>query len=134
MKPSPVSEFPQRAAELPLSPACPGGFSFRTVFITGPSFQDEDALYFGSGLFPLPVSGFSRLIPTDPEKRHRVEDLDPVRFPWSSFPFRIFFPRPDRRKMSPPILRTWTFSALRMSRPVTTVTALSFDSEATNLL
>ena len=52
MKPSPVSEFPQRAAELPLSPACPGGFSFRTVFITGPSFQDEDALYFGSGLFP----------------------------------------------------------------------------------
>ena len=93
MKPSPVSEFPQRAAELPLSPACPGGFSFRTVFITGPSFQDEDALYFGSGLFPLPVSGFSHLIPTDPKKRHRVEDLDPVHFPWSSFPFRIFFPR-----------------------------------------
>ena len=47
----------------------------------------------GQASSPLPVSGFSRLIPTDPEKRHRVEDLDPVRFPWSSFPFRIFFPR-----------------------------------------
>ena len=133
MKPSPVSEFPQRAAELPLSPACPGGFSFRPVFITGPSLQDEGSLYFGSGLFPTAPHASSQPI------RRRDTALKTLTLsvsPGHPSPSGSSFPGefPDRRKMSHPILRMWTFSALRMSRPVTTVTGLSFDSEATNLL